>query len=127
MIKFEKENIQHPVHRRGKRQTGFTLVELAVVVLLIGIIASMGITALKSQLASAAFSATKKKEDVIKDALIAYLAKNKRLPCPAVDILGGLDAASSVRSNTLPPNCTTNFGLVPYAELAACLTSHKIH
>jgi prepilin-type N-terminal cleavage/methylation domain-containing protein len=71
---------------RMKQQSGFTLVELAVVVLLIGMIATMGISALNAQLANAAISATKKKQDTIKDALIAYLGKYKRLPCPAIDI-----------------------------------------
>lgn len=103
---------------RTKQQSGFTLVELAVVVFLIGMIATMGLTALKAQLVSASTNATKKKQDTIKDALVAYLAKNKRLPCPAVNSLGGGDAASDVRTATSPPpNCITNFGIVPYAEL----------
>jgi len=98
---------------RTRKNSGFTLIELAVVIFLIGILASMGIVALKAQLASAAISATKKKQDTIKDALITYLGHYKRLPCPAIDNTG---VESRVTTNT-PANCTGNFGLVPYATL----------
>ena len=101
---------------RMKRQAGFTLIEMAVVVFLIGLLATMGISALKAQLASAAISATKKKQDTIKDALIAYLGKNRRLPCPATDN-SGREGTAGVRLNQISPNCPTYFGIVPYVDL----------
>ena len=72
-----------------KQQSGFTLVELAVVVFLVGLLASLGLSALNAQLASSRISDTKKKQEIIKDALISYLGRNKRLPCPATDNMGG--------------------------------------
>ncbi len=99
-----------------KQQLGFTLVELAVVVFLIGLLATMGISALKAQLASAAISNTKKKQDTIKDALVAYLGRNKRLPCPATDN-SGKEGTAGARLPQVPSNCPTYFGVVPYAEL----------
>ncbi len=105
----ERKHFLKPVSLRG--MNGFTLIELAIVVFLIGLLTTIGISALKAQLVSASTDATKKKEDVIKYALISYLAKNKRLPCPAVDNLG-----KDGRSGT-NPNCTTYWGLVPYYEL----------
>ena len=96
-----------------KYQSGFTLVELAVVVVIIGIMATAGLAALNSQLASANISVTKKKQETIKEALITYLGKNKRLPCPAIDNTGN---ESRIATNT-PANCTGYFGLLPYAEL----------
>ena len=99
-----------------KQQTGFSLVELAVVIVIIGLLATMGISALNVQQANGAITATKKNQETIKDALIGYLGKNKHLPCPATDELGGIDLAAR-NSGTSPPNCKTSFGLVPYAEL----------
>jgi prepilin-type N-terminal cleavage/methylation domain-containing protein len=99
-----------------KRQTGFTLIEIAVVVFLIGLLAAMGISALTAQLSNAAISATKKKQDTIKDALITYLGKNKRLPCPAIDN-SGVEAPRNIAIPLGDPNCQGNFGIVPYATL----------
>jgi prepilin-type N-terminal cleavage/methylation domain-containing protein len=98
------------------RQAGFTLIEIAVVVFLIGLLAAMGISALTSQLSNAAISATKKKQDTIKDALIAYLGKNKRLPCPAIDN-SGVEAPRNIAITPGDPNCQGNFGIVPYVTL----------
>ena len=101
---------------RRKQQTGFSLVELAVVIVIIGLLATMGLSALNVQQTNGAISATKKNQETIKDAIIGYLGKNKRLPCPATDELGGSDTAAR-NTGTSPPNCKTSFGLVPYAEL----------
>lgn len=100
---------------RVKRQKGFSLVELAVAIFIIGLIVSMSFAAFKAQMVNATARVTKGNQDTIKDALVAYLGKNRRLPCPAVDVSGGLDA--TVRTALPPPNCITNFGIVPYAEL----------
>ena len=115
MAKLKKESVPFAFIYQSNREAGFTLVELAVVVIIIGFLATMGISALNVQQANAAVSATKKNQDTIKDALTGYLGRKKRLPCPAVDTLGGLDATTR---NGLPPlNCKTYFGLVPYLEL----------
>jgi prepilin-type N-terminal cleavage/methylation domain-containing protein len=98
-----------------KQQAGFTLVELAVVIFLVGLLASLGLSALNAQMASAAISATKKKQETIKDALISYLGQNKRLPCPAINNDG-----EEKRDNTAIAgnwDCKADFGIVPYATL----------
>jgi len=104
-----------------KQQSGFTLVELAVVVFLVGLLASLGLSALNAQLASSRISDTKKKQEIIKDALISYLGRNKRLPCPAIDNMG---AENRIAATVLPPShtyfpmvCKGNFGIIPYATL----------
>ena len=113
MNKLKKENVPFPIRYQSNREAGFTLIELAVVIVIIGLLATMGLSALNVQLASAAISSTKKKQDTIKDALIAYLSKNKRLPCPAVDNTG---QESRVITNA-PANCTGYLGIIPYASL----------
>jgi len=98
-----------------KQQTGFTLIELAVVVFLIGLLASMGFGAFKAQMMNASIRATQGNQGAIKDALMAYLAKNKRLPCPATPATQGAEGRDTT---PLPPNnCFTYYGLVPYQEL----------
>ena len=115
------------VHRCGdmhtKQHSGFTLVELAVVVFLVGLMASVGLAALNAQMTSASISATKKKQEIIKDALIAYLGTNKRLPCPAiVKSDGTIDGNESRVTTNAPAFCTLtagtgSFGILPYATL----------
>ncbi len=97
---------------RTKYQLGFTLVEMAVVVFLIGILATMGLSAANSILANSSISNTKKKQEVIRDVLITYLATNKRLPCPAIDE-NGIEAKSAA----VPSICTGYFGILPYQTL----------
>lgn len=112
----------------AKPSPGFTLVELSVVVVIIGLIMTLGLGALNAQLTSASYAETKKRQSLIKDALTAYLGTNKRLPCPDVpnNTNGGADSSQVTgnedRSGTPPtpdepPPCVAGFGVVPYATL----------
>lgn len=71
----------HPP-RRSRHSTGFTLVEMAVVVLLIGIVMTMGLRMLQATQQNAAWSETRLKQERIKVALIGFFRTNGRLPCP---------------------------------------------
>lgn len=97
------------------KNTGFTLVELAVVLFLVGLMATLGLTALNAQMTMTSYSSTKKKQELIKDALIAYLGKNKRLPCPATTNDGLEKRDNTVTAGNL--NCTAVYGVLPYATL----------
>lgn len=68
--------------RRCFRSTGFTLVEMAVVVVIMGMMLTMGLRMLQATQNNAAWSETRLKQERIKVALIGFLRTNGRLPCP---------------------------------------------
>jgi type II secretory pathway pseudopilin PulG len=100
---------------------GFSLIELAISMVILMTMLTMGITAFSVQRENAAVSITKKRQDLIQDALSAYLGKYRRLPCPDV-----LDASLNVvgrgDDNRATPDdvttqCSKDFGVVPYIDL----------
>lgn len=91
---------------------GFTLAEMAVVVLLIGIAMTMGLKMVTATLQNTAYSETKSKQERIKIALIGYLRTNERLPCP--DSKATPDGNESATCNA---NATQGYGVVPWLTL----------
>lgn len=103
---------------------GFTLIEMAVVVVIVTLLLSLGLGALNAQLTSAAQTETKKRQALVIDALTAYLGIHKRLPCPDLpnsthgaantsQVTGLEDRVGGVETGA----CTTNIGVLPYATL----------
>lgn len=94
-----------------KRQ-GFTLAEMAVVMILIGIAMTMGLKMVTSTLENASYSETKSKQERIKIALIGYLRTNGRLPCPdnAAGVASGVEVSPCI-------NAGDGFGVVPWQTL----------
>jgi prepilin-type N-terminal cleavage/methylation domain-containing protein len=109
---------------RACRSGGFTLVELAIVVAIISILMTLGISAFSIQMDSAAASATVKRQEQIRDALVAYLRNNGRLPCPEVTAFQ-VSPPIGVESRQNQPNgvpdptssCQSYWGTVPYVTL----------
>jgi type II secretory pathway pseudopilin PulG len=104
---------------RARLAVGFTLIEIAVVVFIGTMLLTAGLAMFKARLDAAQVEVTQKKQDAIKQALIAYLARNKRLPCPDNNNDGRED-----RNPAAPYACyvpvvgtTQNFGGVPYVDL----------
>lgn len=89
------------------RIKGFSLVEMAIVIFIAGILLTAGLKLLSVRVNTAQIETTSTHQLAIKQALIAYLGKNKRLPCPG-------SVATGIAS--LPP-CNPTFGIVPYASL----------
>ncbi|MFH2123121.1 MAG: type II secretion system protein [Pseudomonadota bacterium] len=100
---------------------GFTLAEMAVVVLLIGIAMTMGLKMVTATLQNAAYSETKSKQERIKLALIGYLRTNGKLPCPDITTnptntsYGLQDRTSGTDSTCSPPNTTIQ--VLPWRDL----------
>lgn len=103
---------------------GFTLVEMAVVVVIIGILMAMGLAMTNSLMQNTQRSTTKDREDYVRDALIAYFTVNHRLPCPDngsnVGNTGRDGVEDRLAGGATPDvlsNCTTALGTVPYFTL----------
>jgi type II secretory pathway pseudopilin PulG len=90
------------------------LVELTVVLVIVSMLMTMALGAITSFLASAAYSDTKARQARVKDALIAYLGANKRLPCPDDPNTGGTTGNEDFSAANV---CSVPFGVVPYTTL----------
>ena len=70
---------------------GFTLVEIAIVMLIVGILLAGLIPTISSQIEQRQTSDTRKQLDEIQQALIGYAVVNGRLPCPASSTSNGVE------------------------------------
>jgi prepilin-type N-terminal cleavage/methylation domain-containing protein len=98
-------------------QYGFSLVELAVVVFIVGIILTMGVGALSAARENTAVSATTQKQNAIKEALIGYLRRNSRLPCPDTNFTAPDGVENRATAGDPTTSCTNKFGVLPYVAL----------
>jgi prepilin-type N-terminal cleavage/methylation domain-containing protein len=92
--------------------TGFTLVEMAIVLLLMGIVMTMGLKIVTATLNNSAYSDTKAKQERIKVALIGYLRAYGELPCP--------DNTAGVATGAAAASCagvTQGYGVIPWQHL----------
>lgn len=99
------------------RNRGFSLVELSVVVLIIGIVLTMGLGALNASREGQSSSTTTQKQTALKEALISYLRRNLRLPCPDTDFTAPDGAENRTTAGDPTTACSAAFGLVPYVTL----------
>ena len=89
--------------RAHPRQSGFSLVELAVVFVIVALLFGAVLYTLSAQLEQRNFAETRRRLDTARELLIAYAIVNGRLPCPAI---GG---ATGVESPSGGGNCTTYY------------------
>jgi prepilin-type N-terminal cleavage/methylation domain-containing protein len=94
---------------------GFTLVELSIVVVLIGIIMTMGLKTFTATIDNSLISETKSKQERIKIALVGYLRTNGVLPCP--DNSGSAVVATGVAAATCNAAAANGYGVVPWQTL----------
>ena len=100
----------------ANRSRGFTLVEIAVVMVLIGIVMTMGLKMVVSTLENASFSETKSKQERIKLALLGYLRTNGRLPCPDNSV-GDTTVATGIETSPCNTAAADGYGVVPWQTL----------
>lgn len=101
-----------------KRHTnkGFTLVEMAVVLLILGLVAGAGLTVLSAQLDQQRIKDTQRILDEAREALIGFAVVNGRLPRPATSAVIGVENPAICASDAA---CT---GLIPWATLGTTKT-----
>ena len=114
----------HP-HRRCqmKRARGFTLIEIAVVLFVVALVAGAIAQYLSGQISAAKLGITQTREAAIKAALINFISRNNRVPCPAIITLPSGAAGDGVEAGPQGV-CTGNIlsagvasGEVPWVSL----------
>ena len=101
---------------------GFSLIEMAIVLVVIGLILSGGLMAITPVLKSTKTTETNTRLDLIEKALVLYTIRNGCLPCPAN---GDLGAASGLAHGTTAyssgcqtcASLTAGSGVVPWGAL----------
>jgi len=77
---------------KQQNQTGFTLIEMAVVLFIVALLLGGLVPTLSSQVEQRRLAETRTQLDTIRDALIGYTLINGRLPCPASAASNGMEA-----------------------------------
>jgi prepilin-type N-terminal cleavage/methylation domain-containing protein len=95
-----------------KKHHGFSLVEMAIVLVIVGLLLGGLLTPLSVQMEQRKVSETQKQLDEIREALIGFALRNGYLPCPAISSANGLEDRSGAA-------CTDDKrqGFIPWATL----------
>lgn len=101
-----------------RKQQGFSLIELAIVTVILGLMMTMLIPVASSQLEQQRRRETISKMTVIDQAITAFVMANRRLPCPADGTVpaGTLNAGVEVRDPNGDCGTQTN-GVLPWISL----------
>jgi prepilin-type N-terminal cleavage/methylation domain-containing protein len=83
------------VTRPRAAQRGFTLVEMAVVLAIVGFLLLMGMYTLSAQTDQRAREDTQRRLEAAREALLGYAVANGRLPCPAAPSATGVESIAA--------------------------------
>lgn len=105
---------------RGARATGFTLIEIVMVLLIFGIVVAMAAAITRGVAASQKRSLTATRMAGIDAALAQFVQQQRRLPCPANGTLASSNNNAGVEGARNAGGCTGNQqnGVVPFRALA---------
>ena len=95
---------------KSKSQTGFTLIEMALALLIMGLVVGGGLNLMSSQMESQKLKETQAILEEAKNALIGFAVVNGRFPRPAVSGVDGTEQATCADEAA----CT---GLIPWVVL----------
>lgn len=103
-------------------KNAFTLLELAVVLVIISLIIGMGFSASQDMLESANQVATNNRLDAIEKSLFTFWQKNGRLPCPADATLASTNANYGIEAVNTSNKCN---GGTPAANFVSATNVYK--
>jgi prepilin-type N-terminal cleavage/methylation domain-containing protein len=95
---------------KPQRQAGFTLVEIAIVLLIVGLLLGGLLAPLSSQLEQRRVSDTRRVMEEAREALFGFALRNGYLPCPAISAVNGLEDRGE-------GGCNKRYGYLPWATL----------
>ena len=95
-----------------RRQRGFSLIEIAIVLVIVGLMIGGLVTPLTVQLEQRKVAETQKALDEAKEALTGYALRYGYLPCPAISAMNGLEDRRGGRCNG-----DKRVGFLPWATL----------
>lgn len=106
------------------RTRGFTLIEIAIVLVVIGLLLSGGLLSLAPVIQSSRVNETESKLDLLEEALILHAIVNGCLPCPATGATASTAATvgqavddAAYNTGCADNNCAATQGVVPWQNL----------
>jgi len=91
---------------------GFTLIELSISLLIIGLLSSGLFAGIVAQRSMAEIQAADQQLDHIREVLLGYALSNGRLPCPAKPQLARTETAAGIE------DCSLQHGVLPWITLS---------
>lgn len=107
----------HSATGRIGHQRGFTLIEIAVAVLVITLLLSSILVPLTTQIEQRQYAEAEKRLAEVKEALIGFAAINGYLPCPAVSALNGTEDRTSGACTDDGSGNPRRVGFLPWVTL----------
>lgn len=99
-----------------KASRGFTLIELAISLAIVGLLLTMFIVPLGTQYDQRRINDTQKQLDLVAESILGFAVANGRLPCPAVATTANTVAGAGAE-NRAAGACVSSDGVLPWATL----------
>ncbi|MDZ4098128.1 MAG: type II secretion system protein [Methylophilaceae bacterium] len=106
----------NPITLIRKQSGGFSLVEMAVVLVILGFVISALLLPLQGQREIGFRTQTENQLEIARKALIGFAQANGRLPCPAIDGATGVEVAGG-GGVIGTDNCAVQLGFLPAVTL----------